>query len=73
MSESRLLSLLTLLQIRPSWSGTELSERLKVTSRTLRRDAERASATWATRSTARPDAVAATGSGVEVGCHTGGG
>ncbi|WP_084161437.1 YafY family protein [Nocardia sp. BMG51109] len=41
MPESRLLSLLTLLQVRPQWSGAELVDRLEVTPRTLRRDIER--------------------------------
>ncbi len=41
MPESRLLVLLTLLQTRPLWSGAELSERLNVTPRTLRRDVDR--------------------------------
>lgn len=37
----RMLELLSLLQSRPSWSGTELAERLEVTERTVRRDIER--------------------------------
>jgi predicted DNA-binding transcriptional regulator YafY len=37
----RLLRLLSLLQTRPDWSGTELAERLNVTTRTVRRDVER--------------------------------
>jgi predicted DNA-binding transcriptional regulator YafY len=37
----RLLRLLTLLQSRPTWAGTDLAERLAVTPRTLRRDMER--------------------------------
>lgn len=37
----RLLRLLSLLQARPAWSGEELSERLEVTDRTLRRDVTR--------------------------------
>jgi predicted DNA-binding transcriptional regulator YafY len=37
----RLLHLLSLLQKRPSWSGTELSVRLGVTTRTVRRDVDR--------------------------------
>ncbi|MCL2450109.1 MAG: YafY family transcriptional regulator [Polyangiaceae bacterium] len=40
-ASERLLRLLTLLQSRPSWAGTELAERLEVTPRTLRRDVER--------------------------------
>jgi predicted DNA-binding transcriptional regulator YafY len=38
---ARLLALLSLLQSRPSWSGTELAERLGVTTRTIRADIER--------------------------------
>ena len=38
---ARLLALLALLQSRPSWSGTELAERLGVTTRTIRNDVER--------------------------------
>ena len=38
---SRALSLLGLLQSRPSWRGAELAERLGVTPRTLRRDIDR--------------------------------
>lgn len=43
MSEtaSRLLALLSLLQARPDWSGTELAARLAVTTRTIRNDIER--------------------------------
>ena len=45
MSESgtteRVLRLLALLQQRPVWSGTELAERLGVTTRSVRRDVER--------------------------------
>ncbi|MFC4000431.1 helix-turn-helix transcriptional regulator [Prauserella oleivorans] len=37
----RLLRLLALLQSRREWSGTELAERLGITTRTLRRDVER--------------------------------
>src|ERR1700733_2012431 len=37
----RLLRLLSLFQARRYWSGAELSERLEVTSRTLRRDVDR--------------------------------
>lgn len=40
-TSSRLLSLLSLLQSRPQWSGTELAERLDVTTRTIRNDIER--------------------------------
>ncbi|MFC5286345.1 helix-turn-helix transcriptional regulator [Actinokineospora guangxiensis] len=38
---ARLLALLSLLQSRPSWSGTELAERLGVTTRTIRADIDR--------------------------------
>ena len=38
---ARLLALLSLLQSRPDWSGTELAERLGVTTRTIRNDIER--------------------------------
>ncbi|TCJ89913.1 helix-turn-helix transcriptional regulator [Nocardia alba] len=44
MSEStpaRLLRLLSLLQMNRDWSGTELAERLEVTTRTIRRDVDR--------------------------------
>ena len=45
MSESgtteRVLRLLALLQQRPVWTGTELAERLGVTTRSVRRDVER--------------------------------
>src|SRR3954449_11933907 len=43
MSEtaSRLLELLSLLQARRDWPGTELAERLGVSGRTIRRDVER--------------------------------
>jgi predicted DNA-binding transcriptional regulator YafY len=37
----RVLRLLTLLQSRPVWTGTELAERLGVTTRSIRRDVER--------------------------------
>lgn len=37
----RVLSLLNLLQQRPVWTGTELAERLGVTTRSVRRDVER--------------------------------
>ncbi|MBO0729667.1 MAG: HTH domain-containing protein, partial [Acidimicrobiaceae bacterium] len=40
-SAARLLSLLSLLQRRPVWSGGELAERLQVEPRTVRRDVER--------------------------------
>jgi predicted DNA-binding transcriptional regulator YafY len=38
---ARLLSLLSLLQSRPDWSGTELAGRLSVSTRTIRNDIER--------------------------------
>lgn len=38
---SRLLALLSLLQSRPDWTGTELAERLAVSGRTIRNDIER--------------------------------
>ncbi|MFC0678513.1 helix-turn-helix transcriptional regulator [Lysobacter korlensis] len=38
---SRVLSLLNLLQTHRHWTGTELADRLRVTTRTLRRDVER--------------------------------
>lgn len=40
-TSTRMLSLLSLLQARRFWSGTELSARLEVSPRTLRRDIER--------------------------------
>ncbi|MGZ8176292.1 helix-turn-helix transcriptional regulator [Williamsia sp. SKLECPSW1] len=40
-SSARLLSLLSLLQMRQEWSGTDLAERLAVTTRTVRRDVDR--------------------------------
>lgn len=40
-TSARLLRLLTLLQSRGFWSGTELAERLEVTERTVRRDVDR--------------------------------
>jgi predicted DNA-binding transcriptional regulator YafY len=40
-TSSRLLSLLALLQSRPAWTGTELAERLEVTTRTIRNDVDR--------------------------------
>jgi predicted DNA-binding transcriptional regulator YafY len=38
---ARILRLLDLLQSRPTWSGTELADRLGVTTRSVRRDVER--------------------------------
>jgi predicted DNA-binding transcriptional regulator YafY len=40
-TSSRLLTLLSLLQARRDWAGTELAERLEVSPRTIRRDVER--------------------------------
>ncbi|MFT4128263.1 MAG: YafY family protein [Gordonia sp. (in: high G+C Gram-positive bacteria)] len=40
-TSARLLELLSLLQVRREWSGRELSDRLDVTTRTLRRDVDR--------------------------------
>lgn len=40
-TSARLLRLLSLLQTRRSWAGSELAERLEVTPRTLRRDVDR--------------------------------
>jgi predicted DNA-binding transcriptional regulator YafY len=40
-TSARLLRLLSLFQARRYWSGPELSERLEVTPRTLRRDVDR--------------------------------
>ena len=40
-TSSRLLSLLALLQARPAWTGTELADRLEVTTRTIRNDIDR--------------------------------
>jgi predicted DNA-binding transcriptional regulator YafY len=40
-TSARLLRLLSLFQARRYWSGPELSERLEITARTLRRDVDR--------------------------------
>jgi len=40
-TSSRLLELLSLLQARRDWPGSELAERLEVSARTVRRDIER--------------------------------
>lgn len=40
-TSARLLAMLALLQSRPSWSGTELADRLDVTTRTVRNDIDR--------------------------------
>jgi predicted DNA-binding transcriptional regulator YafY len=40
-TSARLLALLSLLQSRPAWSGSELAERLQVSGRTIRNDIDR--------------------------------
>lgn len=40
-TSARLLALLTLLQARREWSGTELADRLNITTRTVRRDVDK--------------------------------
>lgn len=40
-TSARLLRLLTLLQIRRTWSGQEIADRLEVTTRTIRRDVDK--------------------------------
>ena len=40
-TSARLLALLSLLQSRPTWSGTELAEKLAVSTRTVRNDVDR--------------------------------
>ncbi|TCC22663.1 helix-turn-helix transcriptional regulator [Kribbella speibonae] len=40
-TSQRLLALLALLQTRPAWTGSELAERLEVTTRTVRNDIDR--------------------------------
>ena len=40
-TSGRLLKLLSLLQTRRDWPGTELARRLEVSPRTIRRDVER--------------------------------
>ena len=40
-TSARLLALLSLLQSRPDWTGTELAARLDVSTRTVRNDIER--------------------------------
>ena len=40
-ASARLLRLLSMLQVRPDWTGAELARRLDVTTRTLRRDVQR--------------------------------
>ncbi|WP_328991319.1 WYL domain-containing protein [Kribbella sp. NBC_01245] len=40
-TSSRLLSLLSLLQTKPAWTGSELAERLDVSTRTIRNDMDR--------------------------------
>jgi predicted DNA-binding transcriptional regulator YafY len=55
----RLLRLLSLLQQRTLWTGPELSERLEVTTRTVRRDVDRQD--WRTLRVDRITSVVATG------------
>ncbi len=40
-TSARLLRLLSILQVRPDWTGAELADRLAITTRTLRRDVQR--------------------------------
>jgi predicted DNA-binding transcriptional regulator YafY len=40
-TSARLLRLLSILQVRPDWTGAELAGRLEITTRTLRRDVQR--------------------------------
>src|SRR5579875_2856689 len=40
-NSARLLALLSLLQMRREWTGTELADRLEVTPRTIRRDVDK--------------------------------
>jgi predicted DNA-binding transcriptional regulator YafY len=40
-TSARLLRLLSLLEVRPDWSGAQLAERLEITARTLRRDMQK--------------------------------
>ena len=51
---ARLLALLSLLQSRPDWTGTELAARLGVSTRTIRNDIDRISTfslrAWSARS-----------------------
>ncbi len=61
-TSARLLRLLSLFQARRYWSGAELSERLEVTARTLRRDVDKL------RSLGYPvNAAAGTGGGYQLG------
>jgi predicted DNA-binding transcriptional regulator YafY len=61
-TSARLLRLLSLFQARRYWSGAELSERLDVTARTLRRDVDKL------RSLGYPvDSTAGTGGGYQLG------
>jgi predicted DNA-binding transcriptional regulator YafY len=53
-TSSRLLSLLALLQSRPAWTGTELAERLEVTTRTVRNDIDRLASSATGRRDPRP-------------------
>jgi predicted DNA-binding transcriptional regulator YafY len=64
-TSARLLRLLSLFQARRYWSGAELTERLEVTSRTLRRDVDRL------RSLGYPvNSTAGTGGGYQLGAGT---
>src|SRR5580700_1536808 len=61
-TSARLLRLLSLFQARRYWSGAELTERLEVNARTLRRDVDRL------RSLGYPvNATAGTGGGYQLG------
>src|SRR5580698_11342919 len=64
-TSARLLRLLSLFQARRYWSGAELTERLEVTARTLRRDVDRL------RSLGYPvNSTAGTGGGYQLGAGT---
>jgi predicted DNA-binding transcriptional regulator YafY len=64
-TSARLLRLLSLFQARRYWSGAELSQRLEVTARTLRRDVDKL------RSLGYPvNAAAGTGGGYQLGAGT---
>src|SRR5271163_2226942 len=64
-TSARLLRLLSLFQARRYWSGAQLTERLEVTARTLRRDVDRL------RSLGYPvNSTAGTGGGYQLGAGT---
>src|SRR5580692_8783697 len=64
-TSARLLRLLSLFQARRYWSGAELTQRLEVTARTLRRDVDRL------RSLGYPvNSTAGTGGGYQLGAGT---